>query len=147
MIRRNRRQLMRTWLFPASSFCRHALLAPVLLVLSVSMFVGVVPSLGATHEVVILVSADFPPYHQAVRGFLAQIPSSSVVATYQMKGDTLQGRVMAKRIRASDATVVLAVGLKAALVARLEIIDTPVVFCLVLNPTEYGLPTSNMVGI
>lgn len=108
---------------------------------------GMTPTFSLAQEVSILVSADFPPYHQAVRGFRDHLPSSSEVTTYQMKGDVLEGREMAIRIRASHADVILAVGLKAALVAKLEIVDTPIVFCLVLNPADYGLPTSNMVGI
>jgi putative ABC transport system substrate-binding protein len=39
------------------------------------------------------------------------------------------------------------VGLKAALAAKLEIQDIPVLFCLVLDPERYGLPTANMVGL
>ena len=41
----------------------------------------------------------------------------------------------------------LAVGLKAALTAKLEIPDLPVLFCLVLNPELHGLPSGNMTGI
>jgi putative ABC transport system substrate-binding protein len=58
-----------------------------------------------------------------------------------------KGRNLARRIRASDANVVLAVGLKAALAAKLEILDIPVIMCLVLDPEKYGLPASNMVGL
>ncbi len=104
-------------------------------------------SSGGTPETAILVSADSPPYLQAVEGFTRQVSSISTATIYQMKGDTAQGREMGKRIRASGAQVVLAVGLKAALVAKLEIIDIPVVFCLVLNPADYGLPSPNMIGI
>jgi putative ABC transport system substrate-binding protein len=43
--------------------------------------------------------------------------------------------------------MVFAVGLKAAMAAKLEIFDTPVIFCMVLNPESHGLPTSNMTGI
>ncbi len=105
------------------------------------------PSLGSAHEVAILISSDFSPYHQAVQGFTSQLPAETELTSYQLKGDVLQGREMAKRVRASSADVVLAVGLKAALMAKLEIVDIPTIFCLVLNPEDYGLPTSNMIGI
>jgi putative ABC transport system substrate-binding protein len=39
------------------------------------------------------------------------------------------------------------VGLKAAIAARLEIFDVPVVFCMVLHPSKYDLKADNMVGI
>ncbi len=133
--------------FPISIPHDHHRVTLILVVVLTALLTSLTPSFGYAQEVAVVISADFPPYHQAVRGFRSQIPSSSEVTTYQMNGDMLQGREMAKRIRASEPTVVLAVGLKAALVAKLEIVDTPVVFCLVLNPADYGLPTSNMVGI
>ncbi len=109
--------------------------------------VSFTPHFGHAQEVAILVSGDFSPYQQAIGGISSQLSPSRESTIYQMKGDTLEGREMAKRIRASGPAVVLAVGLKAALVAKIEIVDTPVVFCLVLNPSTYGLPASNMVGI
>ncbi len=110
-------------------------------------FTVTIPTLSVAHEIAILVSADVSPYHQAVQGFTSQLPPDTEFTSYQLKGDTLQGREMAKRVRASGADVVLAVGLKASLAAKLEIIDIPTIFCMVLNPEDYGLPTSNMVGI
>jgi putative ABC transport system substrate-binding protein len=80
--------------------------------------------------------------------FKSALPSSfQVTLEYDLQGDMAKGRNLARRIRASDAEVVLAVGLKAALAAKLEILDIPVIMCLVLDPEKYGLPTSNMVGI
>jgi putative ABC transport system substrate-binding protein len=54
---------------------------------------------------------------------------------------------MARSILASNADLVFAVGLKAAIAAKLEILDIPVIACLVLDPEKHGLPTSNMVGL
>jgi putative ABC transport system substrate-binding protein len=39
------------------------------------------------------------------------------------------------------------VGLKAALVAKLEIVDVPVIYCMVLDPDKYDLHAPNMTGI
>ena len=50
-------------------------------------------------------------------------------------------------IRAEHPDLVLTVGLKATLMAKAEIPDIPVLFCLVLNPESHGLPASNMTGI
>ncbi|GJL53437.1 MAG: ABC transporter substrate-binding protein [Nitrospirales bacterium] len=112
-----------------------------------AVLVAVTPSLGLAHKISVLVSSDFAPYHQAIQGFTSQLPAETEIDTYQLKGKILEGREMAKRVRASASDVVLAVGLKAALVAKLEIIDIPTIFCLVLNPEDYGLPTPNMIGI
>ncbi len=99
-------------------------------------------------EIAILKSADIGAYSEAINVYKAHLPPSyEVTLEYNLQGDMSKGRNLARRIRASDADVVLAVGLKAALAAKLEILDIPVVFCLVLDPAKYGLPTKNMVGL
>jgi putative ABC transport system substrate-binding protein len=118
-----------------------------LLVLCLGMFIGVPNSVYA-EEVAILKSADIGAYSEAIDAFKSALPSSfQVTLEYDLQGDMAKGRNLARRIRASDANVVLAVGLKAALAAKLEILDIPVIMCLVLDPEKYGLPTSSMVGI
>ncbi len=64
-----------------------------------------------------------------------------------MEGDVARGRKLARKVRASNADLVLAVGIKAALAAKLEIVDIPIIYCMVLNPEKNGLTAPNMVGI
>jgi putative ABC transport system substrate-binding protein len=117
------------------------------LVLCLGMFIGVHNSAYA-EEVAILKSAEIGAYSEAIDAFKSALPSSfQVTLEYDLQGDMAKGRNLARRIRASDANVVLAVGLKAALAAKLEILDIPVIMCLVLDPEKYGLPASNMVGL
>lgn len=75
------------------------------------------------------------------------MPSAATFIEYDMKGEIEQGRKLARRIRASDAALVFAVGLKAALVAKLEIEDVPVIFSMVRDPAKYDLIAANMTGI
>ena len=111
------------------------------------IFLGL-PGITRAEEIAILKSADISAYSEAIDAFKAALPASSkVTLEYDLHGDMAKGRSLARRIRASDTKVVLAVGLKAALAAKLEIIDIPVVFCLVLDPKKYGLPTGNMIGL
>ncbi|MCA9467575.1 MAG: ABC transporter substrate-binding protein [Nitrospira sp.] len=106
------------------------------------------PSSLLAEEIAILQSADISAYTEAIEGFKSHLPASAhITLEYNLQGDMAKGRNFAKRIRASDANVVLAVGLKAALAAKLEILDIPVIFCLVLDPEKYGLPAKNMVGL
>jgi putative ABC transport system substrate-binding protein len=121
---------------------------PVWLILCLlGMFIGI-PNSAYAEEVAILKSAEIGAYSEAIDAFKSALPSSfQVRLEYDLQGDMAKGRNLARRIRASDASVVLAVGLKAALAAKLEILDIPVIMCLVLDPEKYGLPTSNMVGL
>jgi putative ABC transport system substrate-binding protein len=61
-------------------------------------------------------------------------------------GDVDQGRKLAKKIRASEASLVVAVGLKAALAAKLEIVDIPIVYMMILDPSKHNLTAPNMTG-
>ena len=107
-----------------------------------------IPNSAYAEEVAILKSAEIGAYAEAIDGFKSALPSSfHVTLEYDLQGDMARGRNLARRIRASNADIVLAVGLKAAIAAKLEILDIPVITCLVLDPEKYGLPTSNMVGL
>jgi len=119
----------------------------VWLVLCLGMFFGI-PHRAYAEEVAILKSAEIEAYSEAIEAFKSALPSSfQVTLEYDLQGDMAKGRNLARRIRASDANVVLAVGLKAALAAKLEILDIPVIMCLVLDPEKYDLPARNMVGL
>jgi putative tryptophan/tyrosine transport system substrate-binding protein len=98
-------------------------------------------------EIAIVKSAALPYYDHAIVGFKAGLPSLTKVKEYNLDGQLTRGREIGKSLRASPPDLILAVGLKAAISAKLEIFDTPVVFCMVLNPEAHGLPTSNMTGI
>jgi putative ABC transport system substrate-binding protein len=107
-----------------------------------------VPGRSYAEEVAILKSAEIRAYTEAIDAFKKALPSSfQVTLEYDLQGDMAKGRSLARRIRASNAKIVFAVGLKAALAAKLEILDSPVIVCLVLNLKKYGLPTNNMVGL
>jgi putative tryptophan/tyrosine transport system substrate-binding protein len=114
--------------------------------LTIAWLTGPIPNVGA-EEIAILKSSDLSYYEQAVLGFRAGLPPTMKVREYNVGGQLTQGRDIGKALRASPPSLVFAVGLKAAMAAKLEIFDTPVIFCMVLNPESHGLPTANMTGI
>ncbi|MES4785652.1 MAG: hypothetical protein C4294_07335, partial [Nitrospiraceae bacterium] len=98
-------------------------------------------------EIAILKSSDIAAYNQAVAGLRAELPGSVAVTEYDMQGDVTRGRKLARKIRASDASLVVAIGLKAALVAKLEVVDVLLMYCMVLDPEKYDLRGPNITGI
>lgn len=118
----------------------------IVFVLSVFLFISFSRSAGAT-DIAILTSASLPYYEQAVAGFKAGIPATASVKEYHLNGQLAEGQHIAKSLRAAPPDLIFAVGLKAAMATKLEIFDTPVVFCMVLNPEAHGLPADNMTGI
>ena len=118
----------------------------VLLCLSFVLSQALMTSPLHAHEVVILKSANIVPYNQAITGFKSSMPSDTTFTEYDLKGDLQAGRTYARKIRASGADLVLAVGSKAAIAAKLEIFDIPVVYSMVLHPAKYDLKAPNMTG-
>lgn len=97
-------------------------------------------------EIAILKSSSISAYDQAITGFKSTAPSGAIYSEYDLQGDLEQGRKLAKKIRGSEASLVVAVGLKAALAARLEIVDIPIVYMMILNPSKHNLNAPNMTG-
>jgi putative ABC transport system substrate-binding protein len=115
--------------------------------LSFVLSLAIVPGPLHAHDVVILKSANIVPYNQAIAGFKSSMPADTTFTEYDLKGDPQAGRTYAGKIRASGADLVLAVGSKAAIAAKLEIFDIPVVYSMVLHPAKYDLKAPNMVGV
>jgi len=99
------------------------------------------------HEIAILKSAEIAAYNLAVDAFKSALPAGTTFVEYDLQGELERGRKLAKKIRASDAALVFAVGLKAALAAKLEIVDIPIIFSMVLDMAKYNLTAPNMTGI
>ena len=98
-------------------------------------------------EIVVLKSSDVGYYTQAVQGFRQALPTEAHTVEYTLRGGVTDARELGQSIRAGHPDLVLAISLNAALTAKLEIPDLPVVFCLVLNPELHGLPAGNMTGV
>ena len=97
-------------------------------------------------EIAILKSSSISAYDQAITGFKSTAPSGMIYSEYDVQGDLDQGRKLARKIRASEASLVVAVGLKAALAAKLEIVDIPIVYMMILDPSKHNLTAPNMTG-
>jgi len=98
-------------------------------------------------EIAILKSSDLKAYNEAVEGFKATAPGGSTYTEYDLRGDLERGKQLARKIRASDTALVVAVGLKAALAAKLEIVDVPVLYMMILDPLKHRLNADNMTGV
>ena len=98
-------------------------------------------------EIAILKSSNLKPYNEAIQGFKATAPGSAVYVEYDLRGDLEQGKLLARKIRASESSLVVVVGLKAALAAKLELSDIPVLYMMILDPHKHGLIAPNMTGV
>jgi len=110
-------------------------------------YVFPLPSEAADIEIAILKSSDLKAYNEAIQGFKATAPGAAIYAEYDLRGDLEQGKQLARKIRGSESSLVVAVGLKAALAAKVEISDIPVLYMMILDPLKHGLTAANMTGI
>ena len=118
----------------------------VLVTTSVLAYCASAETICQATEIAILKSSSISAYDQAITGFKSTAPSGVIYSEYDLQGDLEQGRKLAKKIRASEASLVVAVGLKAALAAKLEIVDIPIVYMMILDPSKHNLTAPNMTG-
>jgi putative ABC transport system substrate-binding protein len=102
---------------------------------------------AAGPEIAILKSSTLKAYNDAIEGFKATAPGGATYVEYDLRGDLEQGKQLARKIRASDSSLVVAVGLKAAQAAKLEIVDIPVLYMMILDPLKHHLTAANMTGV
>lgn len=102
---------------------------------------------AAGTEIAILKSSDLKAYNEAVEGFKTTGPGDAIYIEYDLRGDLERGKHLARKIRATDSSLVVAVGLKAALAAKLEIVDIPILYMMILDPMKYHLTAANMTGV
>ncbi|MEO6307279.1 MAG: ABC transporter substrate-binding protein [Nitrospiraceae bacterium] len=97
-------------------------------------------------DIAILQSSDIAAYSEAIAGLKATGPIGATYTEYDAQGDLELGKKLARKLRASNASLVVAVGLKAALAAKVEIVDVPIVYMMVLDPLKHQLTAANMTG-
>jgi putative ABC transport system substrate-binding protein len=101
---------------------------------------------SAAMDIAILQSSDIAAYREAITGFKATGPIGAIYTEYDLQGDLELGKKLARKVRASNASLVVAVGLKAALAAKVEIVDVPIVYMMILDPLKHQLTADNMTG-
>ena len=111
----------------------------IALIFGITLILAQSPS-GAV-QISIMVSQRSDAHNAALTGFLRAIEKSQQIETiiYNLGGNMEMGIEAAKLIKKMKPNLVLAVGTTAALAAKKELMDIPIVFCMVLNPVSSGL--------
>lgn len=137
----------------ASPAARCGIRAVKTVLILVGLLIGLIGPVNAIRpadaqaaDIAILKSSSIAAYDQAIEGFKATAPSDAVYVEFDLQGDLDLGRKLARKIRASEASLVVAVGLKAAQAAKMEIPDTPIVYMMVLDPQRHNLASPNLTG-
>lgn len=107
----------------------------------------ILPVPASAFDVAILKSNDLSYYNEAVAGAKQVLAADSTVKVYDLRGNVTGGRMIAQNLRAEQPDLIVAVGLKAALAAKLEVFDTPIVICMVMAPESYEFTAPNLYGV
>ena len=94
-----------------------------------------------TKDVLIVMSKKFALYDKAVAGF-KEFFSGSTRQVVLANPDEFS-----KLVLKINPKVILAVGLRAARIAKLRVNDVPIVFCMAFHPLQNGLRTETSTGV
>lgn len=116
---------------------------------------GLLSARSEQRLIAVLKSREIAPYNTALAGFTRALENrdiTPVFVQYDLEGAREKGRDAIKAIKASKPDLVFTIGTLATNVAHDSIKDTPIVFCMVLNPVAGGLvdamnaPGGNITG-
>jgi putative ABC transport system substrate-binding protein len=93
--------------------------------------------------VVVLRSGDLAPYRDAERGFRLAFKDSVV----GIDAATRTPEAVAEEVRKLHPEVVVAIGLRAAVLARDHLAHVPVVYCAIPHPQRFALDAAWMAGV
>jgi putative ABC transport system substrate-binding protein len=102
-------------------------------------------SAEASVSVAVVKSRSIPAYDQALSGFLAAFGPGAQV--YDLQGSLQNGPRVAREVAAQAPAAVVAIGAKAAQVARTYLRGSRLIYCLVLHPHHFGLSGRDALGI
>lgn len=97
---------------------------------------------AAEPRVAVLRSDDIAAYNQALAGFERGVAGG--VEVFDLGKSQEQAL---EQIRGRRPDLVLAIGVRAAKAAADSLADTPIVYCMVLDPAVNGLTGSNVTGV
>lgn len=100
----------------------------------------------AGFTVAIVKSQDLGPYDRAVAGF-KEATSNHVVEFVLKSGPEGNNEAIVREIGTTRPDVIFAVGAKAAVFAKSNLEQFPLVYAMVINPEKYGLEGKNIIGI
>ncbi len=113
---------------------RTFLMINLVIFLMMGIFNG--PSVEASDRpIVILQSSEIEAYDQAAKG-VGEVFNHTKTVTYTLAGDPNRIPYVMEKIALVSPKLVIAIGSLATLALKMEPIHVPVVFCLVVNPSE-----------
>ncbi len=98
------------------------------------------------YNIVSVKCSDIAPYNKALDGFKRS--SQSKITEYTISEDRNENKTLIKRIKESSPDLILAIGLDSILNIESKFPNTPIVYCMIMNPENYSFSNrSNIYGV
>jgi putative ABC transport system substrate-binding protein len=97
----------------------------------------------------VIKSQDLSAYNEVIKGFQEQCLGSNIniKTVYDLKGKMKIGNKIVRKIRREKPDIILTIGVLASTVAKGEIKEIPIIFCMVINHERFQLAGPNITGI
>lgn len=106
---------------------------------------------GSENTAIIIRSQQIAAYNEAIKGFEEGCKEKNIPikAIYDLKGDTDEAKKIVQAIKGDKLkpSLILAVGVLAATLAKDQFPDIPIIFCMVINHERFNLHGTNITGI
>ena len=98
---------------------------------------------------IIIKSQDLSAYNNVVEGFKRECVDNNITinSIYNLDGKMEAGKEILRKIKKKNPDIILTIGVLATTLAKEEIKDIPILFCMVINHERFQLTESNITGI
>jgi putative ABC transport system substrate-binding protein len=103
----------------------------------------------AEKSAMVIKSQNLSAYNKVIKGFEAECIQKNITikSIYDLKGKMKIGQKIIRKIRKEKPDIILTIGVLATTIAKEEIKDIPIVFCMVINHARFQLTGANITGI
>ena len=103
----------------------------------------------AEKTAVVIKSQNLSAYNEVMEGFKGECIQNNITikSIYDLKGKMKIGHKIVRKIRKEKPDIVLTIGVLATTIAKEELKDIPMVFCMVINHERFQLTGPNITGI
>ena len=103
----------------------------------------------AEKTAVVIKSQNLSAYNEVMEGFKGECIQNNITikSIYDLKGKMKIGRRIIRKIGKEKPDIVLTIGVLATTIAKEELKDIPMVFCMVINHERFQLTGPNITGI
>jgi putative ABC transport system substrate-binding protein len=97
----------------------------------------------------VIKSQNLSAYNEVMEGFKGECIQNNITikSIYDLKGKMKIGHKIVRKIRKEKPDIVLTIGVLATTIAKEELKDIPMVFCMVINHERFQLTGPNITGI